>query len=170
MSARFVINTLDFVRNAETRQADVAPAEFERLQSYLFDSEGVLAFTVCGRLDQASRPRLHVSVKGKLNLCCQRCLGKLEQQVNFQVDFLLVKNEAELHQYDEDDAIDTILNTPEIDLMMLIEDEIILELPISPCHTQGQCSEERSIGNNKIVNQDTPEHPFAALAAFKKLH
>jgi uncharacterized protein len=170
MSASFVIEPLDFVRNAGEHRGKASPGTLARLQSYLFDDHGELTYSVSGLLDEINRPMLRILVKGKINLCCQRCLGKLEQSFDLNVDFLLVKRESELHQYDDEDGVDALLIVPEMDVMLLVEDDVILNLPISPCHLQNECSEENLISKSEKLKQDVAKHPFAALAALKKLH
>ena len=90
-----------------------------------------------------------ITINGGL-LCCQRCLGKLEHDLNIKTDLLIAKNEDELAYYDEDSSVDAILASHEMDALILIEDEIILSLPISPRHREDECS----IGN---VASNTPE-------------
>lgn len=170
MSVRFVIDSLDFVRNSGVRRGKIHPAELSRLQSYLFDNEGELTFTVSGLLDKYSKPVLSILINGEMNLCCQRCLGKLKHTLDLQSDLLLAQNENELHQYDEDDAIDSILASINMDIMMLIEDEIILNLSIVSYHPEDECSLESLIDNDQIADKKLSEHPFAALAALKKTH
>lgn len=170
MSASFVIDPLDFVRNAGEHRGKASPGTLARLQSYLFDDHGELTYSVSGLFDEINRPMLHILVKGKINLCCQRCLGKLEHSFDLKMNFLLVKREAELHQYDDDDGVDALLIVPEMDVMLQVEDEVILSLPISPCHRQNECSEDSLTSNHKKLKRNVSEHPFAALAAFKKLH
>lgn len=172
MSVRFVIDSLDFVRSAKVHHDRISPAEFQRLQSYLFDNCGELEYTVSGLLDKNNKPVICILIKGEINLCCQRCLGKLVHTLDLQTNLLLAKNEAELEQNNEDDTVDSILISSELDILALVEDEIILNFSISMCHQEGKCSMD-SLTNNKLVSkkrQKPREHPFAALAQLKKIH
>lgn len=169
MSVRFVIDSLDFARNESERHGKIHAAELTRLHSYLFDDDGELTYAVTGLPNNNGKPMLHIVVNGTVNLCCQRCLGKLEHTLNVQADLLLAKNENELQLYDEDDEIDCILASIDMDVMALIEDEIILSLPISSRHPKEECSPESLNNGNQTVNA-LSDHPFAALAALKKTH
>lgn len=170
MSVRFVIDSLDFVRNTSVRRGKIHPAELTRLQSYLFDNDGGLEYTVSGLLNKNSKAILRILISGEINLCCQRCLGKLEHTLDLQTDLILANNEEELCLYDEDDTVDSILASTEMDVMMLIEDEIILNLSIASFHPEDECSLESLIGNNQTADKKLSENPFAALAALKKTH
>lgn len=166
MSARFVIDALDFVRNAGVHHGKITPVELERLQDYLADNHGGFEYTVSGALNGAGNPALRITIKGTINLQCQRCLAGLVHVLDLETDILLARDENELSRFDEDDSVDGILAIPEMDMLALIEDEIILGLPISPRHPKGECSIGKPTGEDAMGR----EHPFATLAALKKLH
>lgn len=168
MSVSFVIDPLDFVQNAGIHHGKIPVDALVRLHDFLFDKEGELIYQISGQFDKHEKPGLRLEIKGKIHLSCQRCLGKLPHTIDLQIFLVLAKTEAELDQADEDEAADAILATPDMDVVSLIEDEIILSLPISSCHTEGECSiqELESIKNNLTNKQSA--HPFAALLALKK--
>ena len=168
MSVSFVIDPLDFVQNAGIHHGKIPVDALVRLHDFLFDKEGELIYQISGQFDKHEKPSLHLEIKGKIHLSCQRCLGKLSHRVDLQIFLALAKTEAELDQADEDDTADAILATPDMDVVSLIEDEIILSLPISSCHTDSECSvqELESIKENLTNKQSA--HPFAALLALKK--
>lgn len=168
MSVSFVIDPLDFVQNAGIHHGKIPVDALVRLYDFLFDKEGELIYQISGQFDKHEKPGLHLKIKGKIHLSCQRCLGKLSHTIDLQTFLVLVKTETELDQADADDTTDAVLATPDMDVISLIEDEIILSLPISPCHTDGECSlqELESIEDSLTTKQSA--HPFAALLALKK--
>ncbi len=105
--------------------------------------------------------------EGLIKLRCQRCLGELVHVLDLHTDLLLVKTEKELSSFDEDESVDCILAEPDLDVLALIEDEIILSLPISPRHEESECC-DRNTGSALIQQEQKPL--FAALTALKKLH
>jgi len=168
MSVSFVIDPLDFVQNTGTHHGKIPVDALVRLHDFLFDKEGRLIYQISGQFDKHEKPSLHLEIKGKIHLSCQRCLGKLEHTIDLQTSLVLVKTEAELDQADKDETADAILATPDMDGVSLIEDEIILSLPISSCHTEGECSmQELESIKNSLTNKQSA-HPFAALLALKK--
>lgn len=166
MSVSFVIDSLDFVRNAGMRHGKIPLSQLARLQSYLFDNHGELLFTISGLIDEDNRPMLQISIQGQLNLCCQRCLDKLVYPLDLKANLLLVNDEAEFDQYDDDDTVDCVLAASDMDVLMLIEDEIILSLSISSRHQDDECSINNSLMGDKLSSV----HPFAKLAELKKAH
>ena len=165
MPARLVIDVLDLARNAVSHHGKIALSELERLQDYLAGNCGELKYTIRGALDGNGKPILRIVIQGSINLRCQRCLGELEHVLDLRRDLLLARDEHELSRLDEDESADGVLAIPDMDVMALIEDEIILSLPISPRHGESECS----IGT--MGRSDAGEKPlFTALSQLKKLH
>lgn len=169
MSARFVINSLDFV-NGSGRHCDTIPIlELVRLHDWLFDDQGSLIYELSGYVDKNDKPHLLLKINGTMNLSCQRCLDKLTHTFDLQTILLLVNNEEELDLIDEDDSVDAILSTSELDVIGLIEEEIILSLSISSRHPEGTCNSNLPRTNKtSFSEQSKSAHPFAVLANFKK--
>ena len=165
MPVRFIIDALDFARNAAAHHGKIALSKFERLQDYLTSEGGELQYAITGALDRNAKPLLKIIVQGSINLRCQRCLGEYGYVLDLQVDLLLAQNENELSRLDEDESVECVLATPDMDILVLIEDEIILSLPTSPRHGESECP-------IKLDSKDTAVERslFAALAALKNLH
>lgn len=171
MSDRLVIDSLDFVRNAGSHHGKIPLAEFTRLHDLLFDQEGELIYQISGQFDKNEKPCLYIEITGKIHLHCQRCLDKLVSPLDLQTFLILAENEAELDLADEDDTIDAILATPNLDVVNLIEDEVILNLSIASHHADGECSMFKpQSSNNNVTDTTQSAHPFAALAALKKIN
>ncbi|TXI18262.1 MAG: DUF177 domain-containing protein [Nitrosomonas sp.] len=170
MSVRFVIDSLDFVRNAGVRRDKIPVFELTRLHDLLYDHAGEVTYQISGYLDDNSKPILCLEIAGMIHLCCQRCLDKLVQNIDLQTFLLLVENEAELDQNNEDDTMDAILAVPDLDVWGLIEEEIILSLSISSRHPDGMCKMHKLISNEKdSIEASHLSHPFEVLATFKKI-
>ena len=166
MSTRIVIDAHDFVNFTRSLHGKITLDECERLKDYLVDSQSNLEYIINGILGKDDKPMLQVIIKGELNLSCQRCLGKLSHVLNLKSTLFLVENEKELSYLDEDESIEGILATSDIDIIELIEDEIILNLPSSPRHRESDCLAKELTDSYAVEKK----HPFAALLELKKLH
>lgn len=171
MSVRLIIDPIDFIQNAGIRHGKIPVIDLVRLHDLLFDKEGVLIYQISGRFDKNAKLGLQLEVKGKIHLNCQRCLEKLVHKIDLKTFLLLAKNEVELQQADEDDTVDAILAAPDLDVINLIEDEIILGLPISSRHADGECNslKLKSI-TDSLAGKKQSVNPFAVLATLKKTH
>jgi len=167
MSVRLVIDPLEFVRKAEVRHGKIAIAEFVRLQDYLHENHGDILYQVSGILDHDDKPHLHIKIEGEIQLCCQRCLGRLSRLLDIDTVLLLVQTEQELEMNDANESIDAILADVDMDVFHLIEDEIILSLSISSRHEEGSCEIHYPKQLNGTELPDV-KNPFAILSALKK--
>ena len=160
MSQRIVIDCLSFAREARVLQGELPVAGFERIQDGLTENVGVIRYRIEGGLGERNRPQLHLQLDGVLSLCCQRCLEGIEYPLQVSNVLEFVGNEDELTQEEiEDDSRDFLPAQSEVDVVALIEDEIILDLPSAPRHES--CVLPASA-------QDNPEDsPFAVLKGLR---
>ena len=113
----------------------------------------------------AAQTWLHVRASGALALQCQRCLQAVTVDIQIDRNFMFVQGEAAAAQLDAE-TDDDVLETPRVlDLRELVEDEILLAMPLVPRHEV--CPEPLSAPVDEAVADEAP-HPFAALAALKK--
>jgi len=57
---------------------------------------------------------------------------------------------------------------PSLDLRALVEDELILALPLIPRHDTCPLPLPMSAGSAELAADGPPAHPFAALAALRR--
>lgn len=160
MSARTVIDSLEFARGNGQLSGDVQVTQLARLADSLYDAAGQLKYELIGGYDARRRPRLQLAVAGAINLRCQRCLGRLEFPVAVETSLLVLTDATHGEDADIDD-LDGVPSDPHTDVWGLIEDEVLLAVPISPRHADGLCGPAIDSGRDRAVS------PFAALAKLK---
>ena len=164
MSAAAVIDSLEFARAGDELRGSLSATDLKRLDDVLFDPQGRLDYELRGTRDERNRPQLEVSVSGSLHLQCQRCLGLLEYDVEIASTLLVVPRGADLgDEIDDPEGPDVIEAEPEMDVAGLIEDEVLLSLPLAPRHPEGAC--ESRLPESQPL-EGTPK-AFAQLAALK---
>ncbi|MCC8996991.1 MAG: YceD family protein [Nitrosomonas sp.] len=169
MSVRFVIDPVEFVNNSSVHRDKISLHDLTRLHDILFDDEGSLDYQISGDIDSHGKPSLILTIEGSMNLVCQRCLSKMTHKVEIENHLYLAKNNIEFDQINEDNSVDAILAVPELDIIDLIEEEIILSLPISPRHSDELCVPYQSDLNESTIDQSPQRtNPFAALSVLKK--
>lgn len=108
---------------------------------------------------------MHLSAKADLSLLCQRCLQPSLTHVKVTRSFMFVPGEDAAAALDEDSEDDVLALSPAFDLAGLVEDELLLALPLVPKHEQ--CPEPLLVpGSDADCDIETP-HPFAVLAGLK---
>lgn len=108
---------------------------------------------------------LHVRVTTTLPLECQRCLAAVAVPVSAERSFRFVHGEDAAAQLDASSEDDVLALTRALDLRELIEDELLLALPIVPRHDV--CPMPLPAGT-EATHADPEPSPFAALAALKR--
>ena len=108
---------------------------------------------------------LHVQADVTLPLTCQRCLGPVDSLVSVNRSFRFVASEDDAEQQDDDCEEDVLALNSEFKLSELIEDEILMELPLVPRHEE--CPREVVMvaeDANFEVASAVKRNPFAILA------
>ena len=162
-SAQTVIDSLEFARTGQALHGSLLLPRLARLKDSLADTVGTVEFEVTGGRDLRHRPILKVAISGTLHLQCQRCLGAIDYPLQIVNTLLLVgAGEAAAGELD-DEEIEWIEASRELDLATLIEDEILLSLPYAPRHEEGAC---RLLGT--AAAEGAVSSAFAQLAALKR--
>lgn len=121
------------------------------------------------RQPRGDRPQvwLHLGCQAQVALTCQRCLQPVTETLAVDRWIRFVATEAEAEALDVDSEDDVLAMPRHLDARELIEDELLLVLPLVPRH-------ERCPEPLVHVDEEPPEpaeerpNPFATLAALKR--
>jgi uncharacterized protein len=109
--------------------------------------------------------RLHLQARTALQLSCQRCLQPVTVRLEVQPSLRFVRGEAQAEALDEDSDEDVLALPLALDLLPLIEDELILALPLVPRHELCPQPLPMSAGQEDLEQADDSEHAGAGLAS-----
>ena len=112
----------------------------------------------------ASQTWLHMHATANLPMACQRCLGPVNAALQVDRSFLFVPDESAAEQMDADHEDDVLALTRSLDLRDLLEDELLLALPLVPRHDV--CPQPLPVPPAEPAEEEP--NPFAALAALKR--
>ena len=130
-----VIDSCEFAREGRDLVGELTVADLPRLTDVLAENVGVLSCRLSGGRGEDGKLFLLLEVEGELCLKCQRCLGPLPYPLSIVSRLQLVPPGAPWP--DEalaDDAADAIEALSEQPVLSLIEDEVLLALPVAPRH------------------------------------
>ncbi|WP_065340207.1 YceD family protein [Azoarcus olearius] len=149
-----------FAVEARSLAGKVGVAALERLADALAGTEGDVEYRIAGSLDKQGKPRLQLIVKGCLELRCQRCLEGMSWALAVDRVLQPFRSGEEIPDEElEDDEVDAIEVESGLDVVGLVEDEILLALPIAPRH--------ESCGPAGQEGADGKASPFAVLAGLR---
>lgn len=119
-----------------SRMLNEVPADApERDTVFTWQAEGSTQPELQDDGSEAEQPYLRLAVHGSAWLECQRCLAPYAQAFDVDATYRLVATEAEAEEYPlDDDETDVIVGSRQFDLVDLIEEELLLALPLVPKH------------------------------------
>ena len=82
----------------------------------------------------ADVPWMQLQAATVLRLTCQRCLGEVDVPVDFDRSFRFVASEELAQAEDEVSEEDVLVLSKQFDLQELIEDELLMAMPLVPMH------------------------------------
>lgn len=110
---------------------------------------------------------LHVRASVSIPLECQRCLQPVVEALDVERSLRFVSDEAAAAELDAESEDDVLALTRALDLRLLLEDELLLALPIVPRH--GVCPQPlQAAPAEPVEHPEARPNPFAALRALKR--
>lgn len=110
---------------------------------------------------------LDLQARVDLPLQCQRCLQPVLSAVQAERAFRFVADEATAATLDDEAEEDILVLSRDFDAQALIEDELIMALPLVPLHEVCPEAVTMAVSDPGVDAQARP-NPFAALASLKK--
>lgn len=173
MNQLLVIDNLAFSKKNETLSGILLLADCPRLQELLHQpslkaekaesNAQEIAFDLTGTTNSLNQHFLSLSITAKLSANCQRCLSAMPLILKLHFNYLISDVEdadLEALALDNVDDYDLLQSNANMDLAALIEDELIMALPIAPTH-ENTCVE-------LITQSGEKPNPFAALKGLIK--
>lgn len=161
MSKPLIIDSGEFARDGLSLAGEIAVRDLARLLGSVQSDAGVIRYTLQGRIDKLQRRCLNLTVSGEVTLLCQRCMQPFAFVIDSDSELTLFDNEADIDAASEqDEMLEGVLASREQSVVDLIEDEILLALPLAPKHEV--CAPD---GNSDSVAKKP--NPFAVLQQLK---
>jgi uncharacterized protein len=134
-----------------------------RLGSSLCDTDGTVFIDLSFSKNKGGVRYINGVLKTELSVICQRCMEPMSLVISTEVNLELINSLAAAarmpHNYEP-----LLVNAEPISLVELIEDELILALPLSPLHPENECG---AVGLVKDVTVHATPNPFAVLSKLK---
>lgn len=139
-------------------------AALGRVHDRLAGTAGTVTYVVRGDRDLRERPLLHVEISGSLQMQCGLCLATFEYPLQLRSTVLLAQPGAVPEGDDDPESPEWVEAGPELDVLALVEDEILLGLPVSVRHAQEGCDS----GTMAAAGRHAVDPRFAKLAGLLK--
>lgn len=110
---------------------------------------------------------LHLKAGALLALTCQRCLTPVEVPVSVERSFRFVNDEQTAAALDDQSEEDVLALSRSFDVVQLVEDELLMELPLAPRH-EACPPVHLAVADEAFEGSSARrENPFAVLGRLK---
>jgi len=135
------------------------------------DSAGTVSWSVQGAMepDQSGKDAvwLHLEAKATVPLTCQRCLHPVPVALLIEQDFRFVADEETALAEDDESEEDVLVLEEHFDLLALVEDELLMALPLVPMHQACLSEQAPTSKEEEAILAESKPNPFAVLATLK---
>ena len=177
MKREFVPERLDvaaFAAEAAALSADDPVPNYPRLAQELASPapEALVRWEAVGEQRPGAlgkaEPWLHLTAETTVPLVCQRCLAPVDTLVASDRWFRFVADEATADAEDDESEEDLLVVSRDFDLHALIEDELLMEIPVMPVHEVCPVPVQLSSSDEDFqAAEEAKPNPFAVLGALR---
>lgn len=160
------ITPISLAEAGKTLHGTVDTTDMQRLLPLLYGQQEFLQVKLRFDIDMAGIRFLSGSVQGVISLACQRCLDAMLVPVQLSLRLGIVKD-ADAGDRLPEQYEPLIAGRDPVRLVDIIEDELLLCLPVVPMHTESESCESPA-GHTDEKPAPTRENPFEALAELKR--
>ncbi len=168
------LDVLAFARDAGHLQGEGALADWTRLAEEQHGDTlvpGSVNWQLQGRTvpqsGGADQIWLDLSASVQLPMQCQRCLTPVLETVEAERTFRFVADEATAAALDDEAEEDILVISRDFDALALVEDELILSLPLVPLHEVCPLAVPMSAVDPEFEEAADRPNPFGVLAGLK---
>jgi uncharacterized protein len=111
---------------------------------------------------------LHLSARASVPLTCQRCMAAVSTALEVDQWYRFVDSEEVAMAEDDEAEEDLLVMAPQFDLLALLEDELLMALPLVPMHESCPVTPVFSAGDPAVEAAEAKPNPFAVLGQLKK--
>lgn len=121
-----------------------------------------------GGADGAGVPWLHLEAEAVVPLVCQRCLAPVDVELKVDRWFRFAADEETAAVEDENSEEDVLVGGRDFDLQALVEDELLMEIPITPTHDVCPEVVQLSVADADFEEAEQAKpNPFAVLGSLR---
>ncbi len=161
------VTPLKLVGQGTTLTGVVPSKRLGRLAELVVSIDEPVAANLEFYADESGYPVVRGNVTTLVCVVCQRCLQAMPQKVSAEVAWIIVVDEDQIKslpkRYEP-----WLLDDSESDLHRIIEEELLLALPIVSYHPLDQCEGHETFSTGEMVGEvDRKPSPFDVLQELK---
>ena len=151
-----------------TLEGEVLLASLPRLCDPLADDAGLVRAKFFFGRDEQRAVIIRSEVDVEVKMVCQRCLELVTLPIHSECEYAVVKEGASSESMPKGYDVLEVGEDP-LDLLALVEDELLLALPIVPAHGPDVCRPPAGLDEPESSEDEvTRSNPFSVLAQLKR--
>ncbi|SEP64734.1 uncharacterized protein SAMN05216600_101200 [Pseudomonas cuatrocienegasensis] len=151
-----------------TLEGELQLAHLQRLCDPLADNAGTVRAKFVFARDERNAVVIHSELEVDVKMVCQRCLELVALPIQSACDYAVVKEGANTQSVPQGYDVLEVGEDP-LDLLALVEDELLLALPIVPAHDPKDCQQPAGLDEPEPSEDEvTRSNPFSVLAQLKR--
>ncbi len=156
-----IIDPIRLVKAQALLEGELDLGAMERLSVALHEASGSVNYSLDFKTDLQGCHCIEGVIKATLAMTCQRCMGLVRVPLSCRCLLAIIQTieqAEELPAYYEP----LVVAEEKISLIQLIEDELLLALPIAPVHSVEECPVKVKVkANTDLIEK---KNPFAELS------
>jgi len=162
------IDPLRLAQNGLQLTGQIAIKEMPRLLQSLVSNEGMVDVDIVFDVDEINTPFMRGQFATMVAMTCERCMKAVKVDLKVNCLLAMVTNERKIGGLAEQYDPWLIEGNDDVLLSSVIEDELILALPLVPRHDEAcLAASEWSSADEMVAEAETKVSPFAVLATLK---
>lgn len=152
-----------FADSGERLEGRLPIRELVQLNDLVAKPDGTVSFSLLFGRNDRGNVVISGDLSGELTVICQRCLNPMPLQINSRIHVGVVDEPEQMAALPED-LEPVITEDRKVALVRLIEEELLLALPLAPVHDLPDCPGSGLLDTHTARK----ESPFAVLKDLKK--
>ncbi|AYC33408.1 metal-binding protein [Pseudomonas cavernae] len=151
-----------------TLEGEMPLADFVRLCDPLAGDAGIVRAKFVFERDERKAVVIHSAIDVEVKMVCQRCLELVALPIHSECSYAVVKEGANTQSVPKGYDVLELGEGP-LDLLELVEDELLLALPIVPAHDPEDCQQPAGLEEPQSSEDEVSRsNPFSVLAQLKR--
>ena len=151
-----------------TLEGELQLAGLPRLCDPLADNAGAVHAKIHFERDEHKAVVIRSELDAEVKMVCQRCLELVTLPIHSECNYAVVREGASTQLLPKDYDVLEVGEDP-LDLLALVEDELLLALPIVPLHDPDVCQPPAGLEEPEPSEDEVSRsNPFSVLAQLKR--
>lgn len=141
---------------------------FERLGELIAATDGEVQISLSFLRDEQQLPIVRMGLAAEVGMTCQRCLDAVQLPISGDYEYVVIRPGSDTSLLPS--AYDIIeLDDEPLDVQALVEEELLLCLPVVPKHPEGECEHPEGYVEPELSGEELEKsNPFSVLAQLRK--